>query len=185
MINMKFCGHLNEPCSRNLGLFNIREIIASFCHYDRSAKDAYSPAVPYPTSGVSRGLCKPDLHCMLSHVPHLVTDFHYVFFFCSPTVDTEFDYWYLKWASQWVWPVSRGRSLLHNTLSHLLVFQSFRFALHSILYLLFGWWIRFTQCLLHYFSFVLYMYIHFRNDMTCESVIEWGRRTWSLWMILS
>jgi hypothetical protein len=79
---------------------------------DRSAEDAYSSAAPDPTSCVSRGLYKPDFHCILSHVPDLDTDFYCGFFhspdwtcrfwprnvpFRSPTVDTDFDYWYHIW----------------------------------------------------------------------------------------
>ena len=34
---------------------------------DRSAGDAYSSMAPDPTSGVSRGPCKPDFYCGLFH----------------------------------------------------------------------------------------------------------------------
>jgi hypothetical protein len=47
---------------------------------DRSAEDAYSFAAPDPTSGFSRGQCKPDFQCGLFHLPNLCTDFDCGFF---------------------------------------------------------------------------------------------------------
>jgi hypothetical protein len=41
---------------------------------------AYPFAATDPSSGVSRGPCKPDFHCALFHVPDLGTDFDCRFF---------------------------------------------------------------------------------------------------------
>jgi hypothetical protein len=47
---------------------------------DRSAEDAYSSAAPDPTSGVSRGPCRPNFYCGLFPVPSVGTDIDYGFF---------------------------------------------------------------------------------------------------------
>jgi hypothetical protein len=64
---------------------------------------------------------------------------------------TDFDYWYLslKWGSRRMWPVGRGWLLFPGIRSY---FASVvvRVALHSILYLLFGLWLRLTHSKFRY-----------------------------------
>jgi hypothetical protein len=117
---------------------------------DQSTRDAYSSYAPDPTSGVSRGLCKPDLCCGLSYLPALNTDFDCGFFRLPNWThwlglrmvpfawfgNIEFDYWFLrlKWCLQRVWPVERWCLSLLSTWFHHWYIKRPIFA-HSLIYI--------------------------------------------------
>jgi hypothetical protein len=102
---------------------------------------------PDPTSGVSRGPCKPDVYCGLFHylnwTLNLTRDFSVYltrrtdcdsgFLFRLPNVDTDFDCRFLRliWGVQRVRPVSRGCLLLYGTWSQLWYIQMSVYA-HSL-----------------------------------------------------